>query len=140
LRSSRKLQESSRKHCSIAVLIASLFPRERVRVRAGSRAKFRNPSPSSSPLDQRGEATSFSTKPTDLINREEVPRQRFGAAARREEGEYPLCIFPLVDHDDENGVQIYQVRLEEEQSTALEDASAIEPATTKAMAEAKIAN
>ena len=67
--------------------------------------------------------------------------QRFGAAARREEGEYPLWIFPLLDHDHENGIQIYQVGLEEDQSTALEDASAIEPATTKAtMAEAKIAN
>jgi hypothetical protein len=67
--------------------------------------------------------------------------QRFGAAARCEEGEYPLCIFPLLDHDHENGIQIYQVRLDENQSTALEDASAIEPAKTKAaMAEAKIAN
>jgi hypothetical protein len=47
----------------------------------------------------------------------------------------------LLDHNHENGNQIYQVRLDEDQSTALEDAGAIEPATTKAaMAEAKIAN
>jgi hypothetical protein len=57
--------------------------------------------------------------------------------ARREN----ISIFPLLDHDHGNGIQIYQVRLDEDQSTALEDASAIEPATTKAaMAEAKIAN
>src|SRR5207237_8881418 len=30
---------------------------------------------------------------TDLINRERVRCQRFGAAARREEGEYPSWIF-----------------------------------------------
>src|SRR2546425_3046234 len=37
--------------------------------------------------------STFSTEPTHLINRERVRCQRFGAAARREEGEYPSWIF-----------------------------------------------
>src|SRR5205085_8528470 len=37
--------------------------------------------------------STFSTEPTHLINRERVRCWRFGAAARREEGEYPLWIF-----------------------------------------------
>src|SRR5437588_12497134 len=37
--------------------------------------------------------STFSTEPTHLINRERVRCWRFGAAARREEGEYPSWIF-----------------------------------------------
>src|SRR5437588_11586795 len=37
--------------------------------------------------------STFSTEPTHLINRKRVRCWRFGAAARREEGEYPSWIF-----------------------------------------------
>lgn len=48
------------------VLIASLFQRERVRVRVALGSDRQNPSPSSSPLDQGERRPSFSTKPSRL--------------------------------------------------------------------------
>src|SRR5207248_2517827 len=50
------------------------------------------PKKSLSPARQ-GEVFNFSRTRTHLINREGVRCQRFEAAARREEGEYPWWIF-----------------------------------------------
>jgi hypothetical protein len=49
-----------------AILIASPFQRERVRVRVALGSKGENPSPSSSPLDQWERPPSFSTKPRKI--------------------------------------------------------------------------
>jgi hydrogenase/urease accessory protein HupE len=68
LKNSRQVQRRLQGLLNGVVLIASPFQRERVRVRVALGSNRQNPSPSSSPLDQRERRPSFYTKPSRLIN------------------------------------------------------------------------